>query len=185
MSHVDLFPAPSPHSLGNRIARALWGVTWLLLFRPSPKPFHGWRRWLLRLFGARIGPGAAVHPSCRIWAPWNLEMGDSSCLAFDVDCYSVDKIRLGSHAVVSQYSHLCAATHDYQDERMPLVTAPVVIKSRAWVAARAFVGPGVTIGEGAVVGAGAVVFRDVPAWSVVGGNPATVIKQRTLRQTPL
>ena len=177
-------PAPSPHSLANRLARSLWEVTWLVLFRPSPKPLHGWRRWLLRLFGARIGRGAVVHPSCRVWAPWNLRMGNYSCLAFHVDCYAVDKIHLGDHAVVSQYSHLCTATHDYEDPRMPLVTAPVTIGARAWVAARAFIGPGVTVGEGAVVGAASAVFHDVPPWTVVGGNPATALKPRTLRQPP-
>jgi putative colanic acid biosynthesis acetyltransferase WcaF len=111
-------------------------------------------------------------------------MGNHSCLAFHVDCYAVDKIHLGDHAVVSQYSHLCTATHDYEDPRMPLVTAPVTIGARAWVAARAFIGPGVTVGEGAVVGAASAVFRDVPPWTVVGGNPARPLKQRTLRQPP-
>jgi putative colanic acid biosynthesis acetyltransferase WcaF len=109
-------------------------------------------------------------------------MGDHSCLAFEVDCYSVDKVRLGADAVVSQYSHLCAATHDYESPSMPLVTAPVVVGPGAWVAARSFVGPGVTIGEGAVVGAASSVFRDVPPWTVVGGNPAKFIKPRVLRQ---
>jgi putative colanic acid biosynthesis acetyltransferase WcaF len=181
-SAVDAVPASSPHPLGNRLARALWSAVWLVLFRPSPKPLHAWRRWLLRSFGARIGRGAVVHPSCRIWAPWNLEMGNYSCLAFDVDCYTVDKIVLGEHAVVSQYAYLCTATHDYKDVSMPLVTAPVAIGAKAWVAARAFVGPGVTIGEGAVVGAATSVFKDVPPWTVVQGNPGKPIKQRTLRR---
>jgi putative colanic acid biosynthesis acetyltransferase WcaF len=170
---------PSPHSLANRLARLLWSVVRLLLFRPSPKIAHGWRRFLLRLFGARIGHRASVHASARIWAPWNLEMGDFSCLSHNVDCYAVDRIRIGAKATVSQYSFLCAAGHDVDSPDMTLITAPIVIMEHAWIAADAFIGPGVTIGEGAVVGARATVFKNVPPWTIVGGNPARVIRERS------
>jgi putative colanic acid biosynthesis acetyltransferase WcaF len=60
---------------------------------------------------------------------------------------------------------------------MPVITAPIRIGRRAWVAADVFVGPGVMIGEGAVVGARASVFRNVDPCTVVGGNPARIIKK--------
>jgi len=96
-----------------------------------------------------------------------------SCLANDVDCYCVAPITLGVHATVSQYSYLCAASHDYRDAAMPLIAAPIVIGPYAWVAADVFIGPGVTVGEGAVVGARSTVMHDVAPWIVVAGNPAT------------
>ena len=178
---VDASDRPSPHSVANRVARVVWATVWLLLYRPSPRPFHGWRRFLLRVFGARIGPGAHPYPSVKIWAPWNLEMGPSSCLGDWVDCYCVDKITIGAHATVSQYAFLCTATHDYTLDDMPLMSAPIHIGMRAWIAADVFIGCGVTIGEGAVVGARASVFRDVEPWTVVAGNPARVIKRREPR----
>lgn len=158
--------------------RIVWQAVWGLAYRPSPKICHGWRRFLLRLFGARIANNAYPHPSVKIWAPWNLEMGSLSCLGPYVDCYCVDKVVLGARATVSQYGLLCTATHDYRDARMPLVTAPIVIGEGAWVAADAFIGPGVTVGTGAVVGARASVFRSVDPWTVVGGNPARIIAER-------
>lgn len=170
---------PSPHSAANKVARVVWGIVWLLLYRPSPKPLHGWRRFLLRLFGARIGRAAVVHPSARIWAPWNLAIGDYGCLSPGVDCYAVDRITIGRHATVSQYSFLCAASHDIDSADMALTTAPITIGDHAWVAADAFVGPGVVIGEGAVVGARASVFKNVPPWTVVVGNPARMIRSRS------
>lgn len=104
-------------------------------------------------------------------------MGEGSCLGDHVDCYSVDRVTLEPYATVSQYSFLCTAGHDYTIREMPVITAPVRIGRRAWVAADAFVGPGVTIGEGAVVGARASVFRSVDPWTVVGGNPARILKK--------
>ena len=133
---------------------------------------------MLRCFGATVGVKANPYPRCRIWAPWNLTMGAHSCLANDVDCYSVDKIVLGEFATVSQQAMLCTATHDYSAPDFRLVTRPIVIGPRAWVGARAFVGPGVNVGEGAVIGAMSAVFKEVEPWSVVAGNPARFLKQR-------
>jgi putative colanic acid biosynthesis acetyltransferase WcaF len=164
----------------NRALRAVWQCTYFVLFLPTPKMLHGWRAMLLRLFGARVGRGAHPYPSCKIWAPWNLVMADHSCLGPDVDCYNVDRIELGEYSTVSQYAYLCGATHDYTKLAMPLVPKPIRIGARAWVAAGAFVGPGVTVEEGAVVGARACVVRDVPAWTVVAGNPARMIKRREM-----
>lgn len=155
----------------------MWTLVWNLCFRPSPRPFHAWRRSLLRLFGATIEAGAHPYPSAKIWAPWNLTMREGSCLADHVECYSVDRIVLEPYATVSQYSFLCTASHNYTLPERPVITAPIRIGRRAWVAADAFVGPGVTIGEGAVVGARASVFRSVDPWTVVGGTPARILKK--------
>jgi len=169
---------PIPHSLKNKIGRVLWQIAWMFAYRPTPKVLHGWRRLVLRMFGASIEKGAHPYPSAKIWAPWNLTMKAHSCLGPDVDCYCVDKVLVGEHATVSQYSFLCAASHDYRDTRMPLISAPIVIEACAWVGADAFIGPGVRVGQGAVVGARASVYRDVDPWTVVGGNPARVINKR-------
>ena len=168
-------------SAANKLARFAWNFVWAALFWPSPILLHGWRRFLLRLFGARIASGAHIYPSARIWAPWNLEMGEGACLGQHVDCYSVERIILGRRALVSQYAFLCAASHDYEDLGMPLVTGPITIGDHAWVTAGVFVAPGVTLGEGAVALARAVVVKDVAPWTVVGGAPARAVKQRRVR----
>jgi len=164
----------------NRAGRVLWALVWATLFRMSPAPLFGWRRFLLRAFGASIGIHAHPYPRCRIWAPWNLTMGAHSCLANDVDCYCVDSVIVGDFATVSQQAMLCTATHDYSDPAFRLVTKPITIGPRAWIGARAFVAPGVNVGEGAVIGAASAVFRDVETWTVVGGNPARPLKKRSI-----
>jgi putative colanic acid biosynthesis acetyltransferase WcaF len=173
-------PRPTTFSLGNRALRAIWGMVWFLLFRPSPRIFHAWRRGLLRLFGAHLGRGAHVYPSVKIWAPWNLTMGNHSCLGSYVDCYNVAPVVIGAFATVSQYSYLCTATYDYNKREMPLIASPITIGDWAWVAADVYVGPGVTIGDGCVVGARSSVHRSLPPWSVAVGNPARPVKARAI-----
>jgi putative colanic acid biosynthesis acetyltransferase WcaF len=165
-------------SLGNRCARLLWQLVWLTLYRPTPRFLHPWRCFLLRLFGAKLGEAVHPYPSARIWAPWNLEMGDHSCLSEGVDCYCVAKIRIGPHSTISQYSFLCTASHDHTLAAMPLLVAPITIGDRVWITADVFVGPGVTIGDGAVVTARSSVFSDLPSWMVARGNPAVPVKER-------
>lgn len=169
---------PSPYSFSNKITRFLWEFIWQLLFRPTPVYFHPWRCFILRLFGAKIGSRCVIYPNVRIWLPANLVMEDDCCLGPFVDCGNADVITLEKGSTVSQYSYLCTTSHDIDDPRMPVVTAPITIGAYAWVTARCFIGMGVKIGEGAVVGANSSVFRDIEPWSVVGGCPATFIRVR-------
>lgn len=168
---------------GNKLARALWMSVYYVLYWPSPRPFHAWRRFLLRLFGAKVGKGALPYRRAMIWAPWNLAMGERSVLGDGVDCYCVAPIEIGDGAVVSQRAFLCTASHDFDDPGFALVAAPIQVRAQAWVCAEAFVGPGVEIGEGAVVAARAVVTRDLEPWSVVGGNPAKVLRKRAAHKS--
>jgi len=148
------------------------------LFRPTPPPLHGWRRMLLRGFGANIAEGCHIYSDARVWAPWNLHMASQACLGPRVICYSMAPIYLGERAIVSQGAHLCTGSHDYASPSFHLIAKPITIGADAWVCAEAFVGPGVQIGEGAVIGARAVVIRSQPAWTVCAGNPACPLKPR-------
>lgn len=177
---IDPF-AQASFGLKNRIGRALWGGVYLLFFQWTPRPAHGVRAALLRVFGATIGKGCHIYPTAKIWAPWNLVMADQSSLADGVHCYSMARITLGKRVVVSQRAHLCAGTHDYASPNFQLQAFPITIADQAWICTEAFVGPGVEIGEGAVIGARAVVTKSVSPWTVCGGNPARPIKQRVIR----
>ena len=179
---VDPASCPSPHSPGNKFARLLWQASWLVLFRPSPWFIHGWRRFLLRLFGAKIGRGAKIMPSVHVWAPWNLSLGDYAAVSHGADLYSVDRIVIGAHATVSQRSFICTAGHDIDHPNMPLVTAPVNIGDGAWICAEVYVHPGVTVGAGAVAAVRSVVLHDIPPGHVVGGHPARFIRERHIGQ---
>jgi putative colanic acid biosynthesis acetyltransferase WcaF len=159
----------TPPGTGDRLRRYAWQWIWLLLFRPSPVPLHAWRCWLLRRFGASVGPDAHPYPTARIWAPWNLTMEAGSCLGLASETYNVARVTL---------------RHDIDAADFALTAMPIEIGPGAWVAADAFIGPGVTLGADAVAAARAVVTRDVPARAVVAGNPAREVRQRQATRDP-
>jgi len=167
-------------SLQHRLFRALWNTTWWLLASWTPPPLHRWRGWLLRRFGAEIHPTARAYGKAHIWYPPNLSMGAHSVVGPGVNLYCQDRITINERAIVSQGAHLCTGTHDIADHEFQLITRPIVIGSGAWVAAEAFVGPGVTVGQGAVLGARCVLFKDAVPFGVYAGNPAKLIKTRTM-----
>ena len=156
----------------------LWQIVQATLFACSPQPLYGWRRFLLRRFGARIGRQVLVRPSARITYPWKVEIGDYSWIGDHAELYSLGPIRIGANAVVSQRSYLCAATHDYGHADFPIIAAGIEIGDQAWIAADVFVGPGVTIGNGAVIGARSSVFADIAPYAMAMGSPGAGSRRR-------
>jgi putative colanic acid biosynthesis acetyltransferase WcaF len=159
----------------TQFKRVLWAAA-AVFFHASPAPLYGWRAFLLRCFGARLGCGVRIHPSVRIMFPWNLELRDHVIIGRDVNLYALAPIVIEPSVLVSQGAHLCAGSHDYRQPNFPTAHAPIHVATGTWIAADAFIGPGVAIGAGSVVAARAVVVREVPAGSLVAGNPARVVK---------
>lgn len=180
MPNSDPYRAPS-FSLQNRMLRFGWGIVYSLLFRTSPRPCFAWRNFLLRCFGAKLQESARFYPTTRIWAPWNLQCEDHATVAEDVVLYNPKLLILCSHAVVSQQSYVCGATHDYEDPAFPLIAFPTTLGAYSWVCARATVQPNVNLGEGAVLGLASVATRDLEPWTVYAGVPARKIKSRVMR----
>jgi len=170
-----------PYSRKEYAGRILWMVVWPL-FRLSPRPLFGWRRFLLRCFGAQVGRQVHIYPTARVEIPWNLRIGDQASIGENVLVYSLGLVEIGPRTTISHNAHLCAGTHDHRKHGLPLLRLPIRIGADAWICAQSFVGPGAVIGDGAVVGACAVVMGSVDPWVVVAGNPARFVKQRVLEE---
>lgn len=169
-----------PHSV--KLKRLAWILVWGLCAKWMPYFFGGkWRVFLLRGFGMKDENHVSFYPTAKIWAPWNLELGSYVAIDDLVNLYSAAKIKIGTKVAISREAFICTASHDISKPNRPLVVAPITVEDGVWIGARAIILPGVTIGEGAVVGAGSVVTKDVEPWTVVGGNPAKVIKKRELK----
>ena len=169
----------SPWSIRARVGMLLFRIAWLALCRLSPKQLKGWRLLVLMCFGAKITGRPFVSPSCIIKIPWLLELEDHACLAPQSEVYNLGPVTLRARSTIAQGVYLCAGTHDFTVKSLPLIVAPIEIQEDAFVGAKAFVMPGVIIGRGALVGAASVVTRDVEEWTIVVGNPAKVVGERT------
>lgn len=178
MVTISLKENKSPFSKKNKVARVLW---WFFSAFFSLSPYwalNSFRIFLLRQFGAKIGVGCVVYPSAKIWAPWNLRMGDYSCIGPDADIYSMGLIKLGSNVTISQHAVLCTGTHDITTPHNNLIVKEIEIKDQAWVCAYAKVMPGVIVAEGSVIGMASLLTKDTQAWGVYVGNPAKLLKTR-------
>lgn len=181
--HISADTAADPYQrpafpLSQRLRRLVWNVCWALLYRTSPRPLHGWRSSLLRLFGATMGPNCHFYPKSKIWAPWNLVCADQVTAADGAEIYNPAPVSFGSHAILSQDAYVCGATHDYDDPAFPLLAYAMTFGAYSWVCARASVAPGVHMGEGAVLGLGSVATRNLEAWTIYAGVPAIKVKER-------
>lgn len=156
----------------------LWWFVQGTLFRFSLHQMYGWRRVLLRAFGAEIGKKVKIRPSAKFTYPWKVAIDDYSWVGDAVEFYSLDTITVGKHCVISQKSYLCTGSHDLTDVQFGLITKPIVIKDGAWIASDVFVYPGVTLEEMAVVAARSTVTDNVPAEEIYAGTPARYIKNR-------
>ncbi|MBK7403448.1 MAG: putative colanic acid biosynthesis acetyltransferase [Phycisphaerales bacterium] len=168
----------SPWTTGEKVRRGLWMVLRVPLFRLSWHNWYGWRRGVLRAFGARIGRSCTIRPTARIEVPWLLEMDDGATLGDYAIVYNLGPVRIGRRTTISQYAHLCAGTHDMNRADLPLLRPPITIGADCWIAADSFVGPGVAVADGCVLGARSNLFADTEPWGVYVGSPARRIRDR-------
>lgn len=180
---LSLFKLPSKFRGRSALYVQLWWLVQSVFFRLSPQFAYGWRAFLLRLFGAKVGVNSVIRPSVEFTYPWNVELGDNVWVGDNAVFYSLGKIVIGDDAVVSQRSYLCAGDHDYTKIDFPIQSKMIVVGKEAWLAADVFVAPGISIGDGAVIGARSSVFRDMPMGMVCMGNPCKPIKARIITRT--
>lgn len=178
MQRLDLFRLPSGFRGRSGGWCQLWWIVQACLFATSPQFMYGWRRFLLRAFGAKIGHGVIVRPSVRVTYPWKLSIGDHAWVGDQVELYTLGEITIGAHAVVSQRSYLCTGSHDPHSRSFRIYSKPVVVEEGAWLATDVFVAPGVTIGRNALIGARSSVFSDAKPEFIYFGSPARPVRER-------
>lgn len=178
VQRLDLFKLPKGFRGRPGWFVQLWWIVQAIFFNTSPQFMYGWRRFLLRSFGAKIGKGVVVRSSVRTQFPWRVTIGDHSWIGDDVVLYSLGEITIGSQVVVSQRSYLCAGSHNYKQIDFPIENPPITIQDECWIATDVFIGPGVTIGQASVIGARSSVFKSIPPRLVCSGSPAVCKKRR-------
>ena len=138
-----------------------------LLFRPA----------LFRFRGASVGQLTILGDAKIAGHLTNLNIGDETALG-RCEIALHDRVSIGTRVVINDGAVLLTATHSLTDPLWGTKKAPIFIGDYAWIATNAILLPGVKVGRGAVVGAGAVVREDVPDYTVVTGNPATLLSRQ-------
>jgi len=163
----------------GRAKEFCWLVVKAVFFLiPLPLP-SAWRVAWLRLFGATVGRGVVVRSGVNITFPWRVTIGNDVWIGENVTLLSLATIVIEADVCLSHGAYLCTGSHDFGRESFDLITRPIMISTGSWIAARAFIGPGVTVARAAMVTACSVATGDVPACTIVRGNPAIVIKELT------
>lgn len=161
----------STWGLKGNIIRVLWMLIGRPLLRMSPHSGDGYRCWVLRRFGAKVGRNVHLARSCRIEIPWTLDIRDQVRVGEMAILYSLGPIEIGEGSIISHFAHLCAGSHDFTKRTFDLTKPPIVIGKGCWIGPDVFVGGGVTIGDGAVLLPRACAFKSVRAGAVIEGNP--------------
>jgi putative colanic acid biosynthesis acetyltransferase WcaF len=176
---LDLFDGGAFDRGRPAVIEAFWLlVQWAFISSWIPGSTH--RRFLLRLFGARIGSGVILKPGIRVKFPWRLAIGNQSWIGERVWIDNLAEVTIGAHCCLSQGAYLCTGSHDWSKPAFDLITRPIRIDDGAWIAAGATIGPGVNVGAGAVLLLGSVAVRDLGAGDLHQGVPAARTGRRRI-----
>lgn len=178
---LSLFSNPDFDAGAPFLIRGIWFFMNAIVFQTAWFQSYVIKRFLLRLFGAKIGKKVVIKPSVNIKYPWKLRIGDFSWVGEKVWIDNLENVSLGAHCCLSQGSMLLTGNHDYSVVEFSLKASAIVLEDGAWVGARAVVCPGVTLGSHAVLSVGSVATRSLPPYTISSGNPATVIRERTIQ----
>jgi putative colanic acid biosynthesis acetyltransferase WcaF len=178
---LSLFRMPAGFRGRSAVMVQLWWIVQATFFGMSPHGLYGWRNFVLRAFGAKIGKGVRIRSTARVTYPWRLTIGDYVWVGDDCVFYSLGEIVLGSHVAIAHDVYFCTGLHDYRKLDFPIGQKPIRIEDEVWIPNDVFIGPGVTIGKGSIVGARSTVLEDLPGGMICYGNPAKPIKAREMQ----
>ncbi len=134
-----------------------------------------------RIFRA-CGERVNIEQHANFYTGWEIELGDDSSLG--VRCMIPFDLKVGKDVMMGPDVIILGDNHEFNSRDIPMRLQgmkeypPVCIEDDVWIGAQVIILPGLTIGKGAIIGAGSVVTRDVPAYAILAGNPARIIRYR-------
>ena len=175
---------------------------WSILIPNQSRP-RLWIKWFINPFIHKRGKNTCIRKRTRLdVVPWNkFNVGDDSTIEdfsainngvgdvlvgdrtrIGLSNTIIGPVKVGSDVRLAQNVVLSGLNHNYTSIDSPIHkqginTKEIVVEDESWIGANVVVVPGVTIGKHAIVAAGSVVTKDVPPYSVIGGNPARILKQ--------
>lgn len=164
----------------SRLKRTCWYFVNVLFFINPLNPSSGFKRFLLKVFGAKIGKGVVLKPAINIKYPWKLTVGDYSWIGEKVWIDNLAPVTIGKNVCLSQGAMLLTGNHDYTKISFDLVIAGIVLEDGVWIGAQALICPGVSAESHAVLAAKSVATKTLTAYTIHQGNPATPVRERII-----
>ncbi len=165
---------------GNPVKRGLWYFFNIVFLLNPWNPFNGLRVGVLKLFGAKISRGVVIKPRVNIKYPWKLEIGAYTWIGEAVWIDNLGEVKIGAHCCVSQGAMLLCGNHNYKKHTFDLMVQGIHLEDGAWAGAQSLVAPGVTCHSHSVLSAGSVATKNLEAYGIYQGNPATKVKERKM-----
>ena len=159
---------------------AMWYIVNRIFFK-SFFPHYATKRFLLRLFGAKVGVGVVIKPHVSIKYPWHLHIGNHVWIGEEVWIDNLTKVTLKNHACVSQGAMLLCGNHNYKKSTFDLIVGEITLEEGAWAGAKTVVCPGVKMGSHSLLTVGSVATSNLEADWIYQGNPAQKVKQRLIK----
>lgn len=179
----ELTNAEAAKKVTDRIVSYLLDFQLLLLnIITATVPSHSLRKLFFQTAGVKIGKKSYVHMGVRFYYPLGIEIGDGTIIGDGTFLDGRAPLKIGNHTSIASQVLIYNSEHDLNDENFKPIEEAVEIGDYVFIGPRAIILPGVKIGKGAVVAAGAVVTRDVAENTIVGGVPAKIIKDRSVKE---
>lgn len=155
-------------SLNLSLQRPLWPISKLF-----------WRHVL-----KSIGKNTQIMRGVEIIHPHRVSIGRDVYIGKNCAFYGYEEIFIGDNSLIARDTILLTRSHIFSQTDIPIrqqgyTSAPIIIADDVWIGARTTILPGVTIGRGSVIAAGSIVNKSVPEFTIVGGVPAKIIRQRS------
>jgi len=166
---------------GNPIKRFFWYFFNICFLLNPYNPFGGLRKFVLRLFGAKIGKAVVIKPRVNIKYPWKLKVGHYTWIGEGVWIDNLDEVIIGDHVCISQGAFILCGNHNYSKKSFDLMVKPILIEDGVWIGAKTVVCPGVKCSTHAVLTVGSIAKNDMEAYGIYSGNPAVKVKERQIK----
>jgi putative colanic acid biosynthesis acetyltransferase WcaF len=183
MHKVDLssYQNPEYNPGAGILKRVLWMIFSSLFFQSYLLPVSSPKRFLLRVFGARIGKKVIIKPAVLIKHPWYLSVGDYTWIGEKVWVDNLVPVEIGDNVCISQGAMLLTGNHNYKSPGFDLIMKGIRIDNGSWIGAKAVVCPGVECGFQSVLTVGSVATRNLEPNQIYTGNPAQQVRKRELK----
>ncbi len=172
----------------EKIGRGLFWSLYYFIARNLPRSYVRYslgsraiRAFILKRLFKSFGREVNIEPKVIFFNLSESEIGDYSGIG--MNSY-VGTVKIGCDVMIGEELIAISRNHEFGNTAIPMRQQgfkddqPITIEDDVWIGSRVIILPGVTVGKGSVIGAGSVVTKDVLPYSIMGGNPARLIRKR-------